>query len=492
MGVLIIFETKGKFMNKQWMAIVMAIGMVMAGLGRGTAWAQTPVPTDSAAESDTTPTATPDVDAEIKTLSDQVADLKKGFSVQIHGFVEADMIGDDTQSFKESVGNSPVVSPGTTAGDNGELQFSPRNSRIDFLAQAPELDGWKSKGYLEADFLWYDPAPSYNAAATNAAPTNSELNLYTQPSIRVRLAYLDAQNDGWELLVGQYWSLFGWQANYFMSTIGVTPYSGVLFERTPQFRVMKTFDGDAKLEIGVSAERPEEDASMVPNFDGGIRFSLQSWKGRFSLAQGNVNTVPFSIGLSGTFRNYSYGAAGTNVDLSQNAEGGAVAVDTLIPVLSYDGKDGASLVLTGEWSAGNGDGDELPNWTGGLPSLNGATNGLNMDPGIAGFTSGGKFTLVDIESWNTQFQFNFPKSWNTYITAGYGELYSDNIGGLTAGGAAASKLYNDDSSVFANVVHDFSSNIRFGLEYARFDTHYSTQNGDVLDHRTELTGWYRF
>lgn len=476
-------------------------GLLLVLMTAGLGWGQDK-PVSTGDEGGSTPALSQaETDAINKAVADKLAASQgNGIKVDIHGFAELDMIGDDTQSFKESVGNFPVARAGASAGDNGQTQFSLRNSRISILAQAPETDGWKTKGYIETDFLGYDPAPNYATPSTTAAPDNSEFNFYTQPSIRIRHAYLDAQSDGWDILCGQTWTLFGWQSNYFMSTIGVTPYMGVLFERTPQVRVTKTLgeDGGLQLQVAVAALRPEEDASETPNFDGGVRLILGDWKGRFSLAQSGVNTVPFSLGLSGTLRNYTYGSAGTNVNLNQSVQGQAVALDTLIPVLPFDGQDSPSLVLTGEWSIGKGDGDEMPNWTGGLTPLSTTANGLNLDAGIGGINGSGNFTLVDIQSWNSQFQFHFPKSWGTYVTAGYGEVYSDNIGGLTYGGTTANKVYNDDQAFFANLVHDFSANIRAAVEYARFDTHYADgpsgggQGADVLDHRVEVTTWYRF
>jgi len=260
---------------------------------------------------------------------------------------------------------------------------------------------------------------------------------------------------------------------------------------------MKTFGQESRLQLALSADRPEESASEVPNFDGGIRFLFDGWKGRFASPVGPVNNVPLSVGISGTLRTYAYGTAGTNVSLSQIGQGQAVALDALIPIVPDDGGDGPSLVLTGEWTAGNGDGDQMFLWNGGLPALSAATNGLNLDPGVAGFDGKGNFTLVDIQSWNGQLQFQFPKSWNTFLTAGYGEVFSDNVGGL-AGGAAAAKLYNDDSVMFANLFHDFSPNFRAGVEYDRFDTHYATgplgtgSGSDAIDHRVMVSSWVRF
>ncbi len=208
--------------------------------------------------------------------------------------------------------------------------------------------------------------------------------------------------------------------------------------------------------------------------------------------------MPFSLGLSGTLRNYTYGTVGTNVNLNQSAEGQAMALDALIPVIPSDTGDGPSLVLTGEWTVGKGDGDEMFLYSGGLPALSTTTNGINLDSGVGGFNGAGNFTLVDIKSYNGQVQFHLPKNLGTYLTVGYGEVFSDNIGGLTGGGATASKLYNDDSVMFANLMHDFNANIRAGVEYDRFDTHYVTgavgtgSGSDAIDHRVMVSSWYRF
>ena len=425
-------------------------------------------------------------DAIAKAVDEKLA-APKGVKVEIHGFAELDLIGDDTQSFKEAVGNAAVAKAGTTAGDNGQMLASPRNSRLAFLATAPEMDGWKSKGYLELDFLGYDPAPNYAAPSTTAAPNNTEAAFYSQPGIRIRHAYVDAQKDGWDIMAGQFWTLFGFQADTMLGSM--TPglaLPGELFQRTPQVRVSKSFGDDAKLQLSVAADRPEESGSMVPNFDGGIRFSLGSLKGRFALPTNPVNAVPFSIGLSGTLRNYAYGTAGSNVNLNQGAQGQAVAADAMIPVLPLDDQgDGPSLVLAGEWTAGTGDGDQLFGWTGGTAPLSAAANGINLDAGVAGF-SGANFTLLDLQSWQGQLQFHLPKSCATFITAGYGETYSDNVGTVAG-------TYNDESVMFANVVHDFNPNVRAGVEYDRFDTHYIAGAGfDAVDHRVLVTSWYRF
>lgn len=469
--------------------IGLLVGTLALGISTG-AWTKAHAEEQAAPSDDSSSPALSqaETDAINKAVADKMASSQSGVKVDIHGFAELDLIGDDTESFKETIGNAAVSKPGTTAGGNGQMLASPRNSRISFLAQVPEVNGWKSKGYLELDFLGYDPAPNYQGASTTLVSAPTESAFYTQPGIRIRHAYVEVQKDGWDILAGQFWTLFGWQADYLLSTM--TPGASVmgeLFQRTPQVRVSKTFGDDTKVQVSIAADRPEESASEAPNFDGGLRFSLGGGpKARFASPVGPVNAVPFSIGLSGTLRNYAYGTAGTNVDLDKTAQGEAVAVDLQLPVVPTNAEgDSPSLVLTGEWTGGKGDADQLFLWTGGLAPLSTASNGINLDAGVGGFQNG-NFVLVDMQSWDGQLQFQFPKAWATFVTAGYGENFSDNVGNL--GGT-----YNDGSVIFANLLHDFSAQVRAGVEYDRFETHYLAGVGsNALDHRIMVSSWYRF
>ncbi len=464
-------------------------------------------------EGSTTSTDTmEDVNAAIGNLSNKVNALeKKGLNVEIHGFEETDMINDSTQSFNETVANSAVKLPGTYAGDNGWTQFSIRNSRISLLATGAEVMGWKTKGYFEGDFLGYDPGPGYGASPS--APTasdNNEYKFYTQPTFRLRHAYLDAQNDGWEILVGQWWSLFGWNMDYTLASVSVAPDMGTLYERTPQLRVMKTIGDDkgAQVQIAVDAEKPEQNISEMPNLNAGVRFLLNDIKGSYAPATGAAKMVPLSIGLSETNANYVWAYNfGNNQNFNyQNEWGSAIAADILIPFLPVgEDKDDFSVVGTGEWSYGAGDTDGFNG--GGFSGLTGLTTPgssfstyqANLDPGVAGLTSTGQFQLVLLQNVTGQIQVAFPKSIGTRVTFGYGEIFSPNDGGLTkTPGYSGKSVYNDDSNMFVNIMQDFTPNIRAGLEYARYDTHYvnsttATSAGvDAIDHRIQLSTWYRF
>src|SRR5208282_2994988 len=110
-------------------------------------------------------------------------------------FAELDYIFDtEVTGMQENISNKALpIYPGTAAqqslaGQTAQTQFSPRNSRIDFLAHTT-VDGWATKGYIEADFL--------------GVANSAEANLYTAPTLRIRHCYTDLQKDGWDIMAGQ-------------------------------------------------------------------------------------------------------------------------------------------------------------------------------------------------------------------------------------------------------------------------------------------------
>src|ERR1035441_6279784 len=213
-------------MKRFWLMALLMAGSLAVALS-SPAFAKEDMKSDDSSD------AMEDVNSALGSLSGRLGEVEKkqSLQVEVHGFAETDMIGDTTQSFNETVGNSAVKFPGTYAGNNGWTQFSLRNSRLSFLAQASEIDGWKTKGYIEADFLGYDPGPGFGAttpASNNLATNNNEYKFYTQPTFRLRHAYMDAQKDGWEILAGQWWTLFGWNMDYVLASVSVQPVMGTL------------------------------------------------------------------------------------------------------------------------------------------------------------------------------------------------------------------------------------------------------------------------
>jgi len=440
-----------------------------------------------------------DMNAAIGSLTAKVNALaKQGLAVEVHGFVQQDIINDSTVGFAETVGNGTVAKDNAFGGDNGQTQMSERNSRFDFLAKQ-SFGGWDTKGYFELDLLGPGLANNYGGAAGE-----TEQKFYDQPIVRMRHAYLQADNDGWSILAGQYWSLFGWNMDYVLPTVTEAPVMGPLYYRVPQLRITKTFgsDKDTQIQLAADIERPDQLDSQVPNIDFGIRWVENDIKGQFCQSTGGQKLMPLSVGLGIRNSLISWdslaSAGGNNLNDNQSVWGSSVAADVLLPVVpASEGKDDVSCVIQGEWTYGAGDTDAFNGGNSfGLAAFAataGTANTTNLDPGIAQLAAG-NFTLVQLESLTFSLQFSLPKSIGTIISLGRGELFSPNVN------PAAGATWNDDTCYFVNVMQDFTPSIRAGLEYSTYDTHYlaafggigGTQFNDAIDNRIQLSTWYRF
>jgi hypothetical protein len=176
---------------------------------------------------------------------------------------------------------------------------------------------------------------------------------------------------------------------------------------------------------------------------------------------------------------------------------GAIAVDTLIPVIAADGRDVSNtLSIGGEFTTGNGYGDQFANWTGGManplstaPSA--PSKNLTLDPGIGGYDGNGNFQLVDLRTYNLYAQFHFDARTRTWMSVGVSRLYSDNIQSLTNSLSAYTAGYNKEQIAFVNIFRDLTDHVRVGLEYAQIQTTYI--DGTLAnDNRYQASAWFFF
>lgn len=424
---------------------------------------------------------------------------KDGWNLIVSGFIEFDMISDSTRSLGEMVGNSPVDPSTTAAGANGRTQFSVRNTRLAFLAQAPQWKSWKTQGYLETDFLGFDPSPP---GATGIS--NTEAGLFNSPTLRIRHAYLQADADGFQLLAGQTWQLFGWQPYYFLSSVEISPVPAMLYGRTAQLRAMKTLilKDMATIQVAAVVARPPQRDAIYPDLQAGLRFAFNGRTSGFSGgSSGAIVTQPMSFAVSGLFREINFPSVGGGLGNTTDIPASAYALDFMFPVIpSPDGKSvGNTLSLLGEYSSGSGYGDQFVGWTGNMANpLNSSSiypsKNVNLDAGIGDYNSSGSFSLVDLTTFNLQLQYHFPDTFRTFFDLGVGSLYSDNMSNLvpSSGLTSAGKIpYNRESVAFANIIHCFSDQIRVGFEYAHFETTYG--DGSIgFDNRYQVTTLFIF
>ena len=139
----------------------------------------------------------------------------------------------------------------TPAGRLSETHFSAQYSRLSLKVDAPVTDATSLTGYVEADFLGFQPANAFITSNSN--------------SLRMRVYWANVKHGNWEVLGGQEWSLLT------PNRVGLSPYTpdvfytfnedpnfqvGLIWARQAQFRVI--YHATPKLAVGVSLENPQQ------------------------------------------------------------------------------------------------------------------------------------------------------------------------------------------------------------------------------------------
>ena len=428
-----------------------------------------------------------------------------GWKVTVGGYIEMDAIHDSTRSFGEVMGNGPVArSRESLNGLDGRTQFSIRDTRLGFQFEAPEVDGWKSKAYYEFDFLGFDPSPG---SATTSA-NNTEAGYFNSPTLRTRHVYFQTENNGFSVLVGQTWNLFGWQGTYFVPTQQVMGVPGEAYNRTSQVKVQKNYDmGENTVQAAISADRPVQRDGNLPDIEAGLRWVHNGRSSGFNGSQTGVQKVqPMSLATTGTWRQFKSPSVATVADGNQSSVSAwAMSAEALLPIIaSSDNKDVSNtLTLGGEYTFGKGYADQFGGFTGGMSSPltnNGASTAaeknVNLDGGIGGFDASNNFGLVKLRTWNAWLQYHLAAASRTWFSVGYTNLYSSNISNFTTAANTAkfangAYAYNKDEMYFGNVGHDFTNQIRASFEYAYTQTTY-VDTTVAPNNRFQLNGYFVF
>ena len=439
--------------------------------------------------------------AAIKVSAEVSVIDQNNWKLQVSGFIETDLISDSTRSFREVIGDSPVATSGTANGSNGRFQTSIRNSRLSFVVTPPTLGDWKTKSVMEFDLLGYDP----NVSAT---ANNTESSLYNNPTFRVRHAYLKSESNGWEILAGQTWELFGWQSYYFTPSVSIAPLPALTYARSVQARGTKNWQlGAHILTSSIALVRPPQADANTPDLQAGLRFVFCCRGSWYMMGGSSARKIePMSIGVSGAFRQINVPSNDGVATDTTNYNGAAVAFNVFVPIFAAFEKNlSNTLSLTASFTQGSGYGDQFSGFTGGTASnlltntanLNGRPAALqpSLDGGIGDYDANNNFNLIQITSYNVNLQYHFPNEMPDWMSAGFGVLNSNNIdslvtlAGKTSGG---SNPYDQERVYFANYFHEFTPQIRMAVEYDYIDTRYG--NGGVIakDIRYQLSGYLIF
>ena len=451
---------------------------------------------------------------------------KNGLQVRLGGFAEFDFIGDNTQSFQELVGNRPVLHSNTVAGANDQVFFSPRNSRIILDVRAPERNGIKSRMFLSMDFIGNQPAVGTSGV--------SEFSQLTSPNARIFQLFFVAETPVVDVKVGQDWSRFGFMSLYSRGQVSTAVTPANMFNRWIQASVSKELRVTDALSLTpvFSVERPPQANGNMPSFVAGIQIAHNGLKAPYNGAQAADTALrSLSLQVSGVGRRLeanSGGPTGTgpapgngsptgtqpNLSSQTYATGWGVSTSLFLPVLpSKNGEIGntAHIVMEGVTGAGIADFFNGLSWgvcspVCGFSATNSGFGGptfgqTNIDSGLAAVSSQtGKFAAIRTVSMMVHGTYYLPDDGKTWVGGGYGTVYSSNAAEMTCttstaacGGATRTlnSIYDRESTYYGYLYHDFTQEIRIGLETNFTRTTYADRSS--AENRRVMTSlYYRF
>ncbi|SRR6266545_1706092 len=498
----------------------LAAGSVLVWGSIAEAQTTRPVQPQTEAAPDTKPEAPlPPLPAEPK--KEPIAPVTSRWQALFYGFVEFDGMYDTTQSFSDSPGNTPVLrSDGSTpaylplgtdppkgisyASTHGRVQATARNTRFGFKLTPPEYAGIKSSGTVEVDFFGNQPTAPYGFTS----PT-SEGSFFTSAALRLRHAYLKVETEVVDVLLGQYYNLFGWQPYFFPGTLSFLGTPNMVFGRTPQVRLSKIIKTDPiNVELAAAALRPPQRDSAYPSFEGGVRLEINHWKGPHGRGSGQPTLDGAGIGVSATrrwFRVIEF--ANNRADLTfgtdvAEAGGYGVSFDGFLPIIPARDLENRSLslVLTGSWVKGAGTADL---YTGGLTGgvqfplpagPNGPNTGIygsNIDPGIVQFDLAGNLRVLNWQSAMAGFQLYLPPGGKLVLTGNYTRGKSDNIGQSAPEGGDPSRTFKVAEYYDGNVFVDITAAVRAGASFQYVRQRY-VDGGIEQNKRIEVGGLFFF
>jgi hypothetical protein len=325
-----------------------------------------------------------------------------------------------------------------------------------------------------------------------------------------------------DVLVGQYWHLFGWQEHYMPNTTEIQGVPGELYARGMQARISKTLQLEAmKFDLAVAAVRPPS-LSEVPEVEYGLRFSLPKWTGMHTAGATGTSLVPASFAVAGDFRYFEIPEAANIVPTSMvRAPANSVAGDLLLPILpaTEDKRDNALTVLAqAVWGYGIADlysgmqsGVMFPFVPTPPTQASAPAWPSNIDQGLVTYDiTPGQYALHPVQ-WRSLIiglEYYLPgcdgKLW---ISANYSHTESNNSGDFARHDLGANPVLPNPMKYFyltsdeqvrqyeywwdANVFYDPLASVRVGAEFAAFYDHY-VDGYTATNYRAQASGFFIF
>jgi hypothetical protein len=418
----------------------------------------------------------------------------------IYGYIEGNFKYDSTQTCVEFCGNTQVQRSGTYRGDHGRTLFSARDSRLGIRLAAPAEHGIRVTGVLESDF--------FGPTAT------TEQGTYSNPVLRIRTSFLKIETPVLDVLIGQQWSLFGWQPAFISASVQYPGLPGETFERTAQLRLSKTIKRDAvTTDIAIAANRPPQQDSATPEGVAGLRLQFNKWTGQHTTYMANTAIQPASIAITGDVRQVRIPELAVTPHHGIPRTGGGIAFGLYLPIIpaTATSKDNA-LSLNGEVSITSGMSDAYTA-LGGAGTANaaippampgGAATAYvpNFDAGLAAIDAAGHVDLIKWLAYFASLEF-YPAGTGGRlgVVVNYGHMESSNARSVgTASSAAASPA---DQAAAAAKIRDHEDVFEIGVfvdptrstRIAASGSLYNDVYGDQVaakNYATMVSGWLFF
>ncbi|WP_437730437.1 hypothetical protein [Sorangium sp. So ce1335] len=428
----------------------------MTQLPTGTQAPATPPPPPDAAPAAAAPPPAPPAEATKPAAPATVPVIAK-WKATVYGMAEFNIMHDSTQSFGESVGATVIQREDTYAGSHGRTHFTARNSRFGIRVSAPEFAGMKTTANLELDFFGNQP------------PTASEASLVSSGTFRLRQANIKIESDYVDVMIGQFYHLFGWQPFFFPATASFFPVMNQVFGRMPQLRVGHTFKTDpVNLEIAAAAVKPPQRDAEVPDVQAALRFGFNDWKGIHTLGAGGMLIDPLTLGVSGIFRHFRLPEFSAAPVASRSADGYGISVDAVVPIIPVTALEepGNALTLTGSFFAGTGIADivgvasNVPN----PPLPDNAVYTPGIDNGLVVYDANGNLKTIGWKGFMVGLQYYLPPSGRISISGNYTQGWNDRVTAEN-GYAALRTAYRESRYIDGNVFIDITPALRTGLSF---------------------------
>lgn len=242
----------------------------------------TPSPPEAVSSTAASSVMQPVITAAPKSQSEQklplsfkigIADFTPGGFLDFTSFTRTTNVG---SGIATSFGSIPFQ--GSQQAALTESRLSSQYSRLSLKVHADVSHSTSITGYVESDFLGFQPANAYQTSNSN--------------SLRLRVYWADVQHGKWEFLGGQEWSML--QPN----RVGISPntadifytqnadpnfQAGLVWARQAQFRVV--YHPTIWWTLGVSLENPDQ---FVP---GSVVFPSTTFTSQFDNGSGSTSAA---------------------------------------------------------------------------------------------------------------------------------------------------------------------------------------------------------